>query len=189
MGIANFNKRHKNSAQCRENKKKKKIQDTIEKTKLNAAKFFAPRPPKIPATVSAPPRITLRPIVAAPIPSSSRLSPSPSHPHSTIPSACPKAADLLIDFRRRIELLPESVGRAGDDHPLAQFAGDPTGCVEEDEDAWEKFDRPLNTVLQKPLEDLKALVRVGEKGLIGLCRFLEYLVYSHGLQGGLIEGP
>ncbi|KAF8058599.1 hypothetical protein FPV67DRAFT_1565461 [Lyophyllum atratum] len=61
-------------------------------------------------------------------------------------------------------------------------------CVSQDEDAWEKYNGPLDTMLQKPPEDIRALVRVGELGLAGLCRFLEYLVVNHGIKGGLIEG-
>jgi hypothetical protein len=77
---------------------------------------------------------------------------------------------------------------ADDDHPLAMFAGDPTGCVKEGEDAWEKFDGPLNTLLQKPPHELQNLVRVGEKGLKGLCHFLEYLIMHHQVSGNLLEG-
>jgi hypothetical protein len=80
------------------------------------------------------------------------------------------------------------VGEADDEHPLASFAGDPTGCVKEGEDAWEKFDGPLNTLLQNSPHELQNLVRVGEKGLNGLCRFLEYLVTHHNVSGYLLEG-
>jgi hypothetical protein len=68
-----------------------------------------------------------------------------------------------------IEALSTDVGVADERHPLAAFAGNPAGCVDTGEDAWEKFDGPLNTLLQKPPEELQHLVRVGEKGLIGLC--------------------
>jgi len=95
---------------------------------------------------------------------------------------------LLRKFRTRIEELPQDVGEADENHPLAAFAGDPVGCVEEDEDAWEKFDGPLNSVLQKPADELRLLVRVGERGLIGLCCFLEYLVQHHRVTGYLFEG-
>lgn len=84
-------------------------------------------------------------------------------------------------------MLPASVGEATNDHPLAQFSGNPVGCVSKDEDAWEKFNRPLDTVLQKQPEELHVLVRIGDKGLIGLHRLLEYLVIHHGIQAGLIE--
>ena len=42
-------------------------------------------------------------------------------------------------------MLPTSVEEATDDHPLAQFSGNPVGCIGNDEDAWEKFNRPLDT--------------------------------------------
>jgi hypothetical protein len=84
-------------------------------------------------------------------------------------------------------MLPTSVGEATDDHPLAQFSGNPVGCISEDGDAWEKFNRPLDTVLQKQPEELHMLVRIGDKGLIGLHHLLEYLVIHHGIQARLIE--
>jgi len=87
-----------------------------------------------------------------------------------------------------IEALPHDVGDADEYHPLVQFAGDPMGCIEENEDAWEKFDRPLNMLLQKPQDELKHLVQVGENGLIGLCHFLEYLVTYHQVTGYLLKG-
>lgn len=101
---------------------------------------------------------------------------------------CPVGVALLQKFRARIEGLPPDVGEADERHPLAAYAGDPMGCVEADEDAWEKYDGPLNCLLQKPPDELRYLVRVGEKGLIGLCRFLEYLVQHHNVSGYLLEG-
>jgi hypothetical protein len=77
-----------------------------------------------------------------------------------------------------IEGLLQNVGEANANHPLAAYACDSTGCVEEDKDTWEKFDRPLNSLLQKPPDKLQYLIHVGEKGIIGLCCFLEYFV-SH----------
>ena len=47
-----------------------------------------------------------------------------------------------------VEVLPPDVGEANLNHPLVVFLGDPVGCVGEDEDAWEKFDGPLNRLLQ-----------------------------------------
>jgi hypothetical protein len=94
-------------------------------------------------------------------------------------SGCPIGVTLLCKFHAHIEALPHDIGDADKYHPLAQFTGDPMGCIEENEDAWEKFDVPLNTLLQKPQDELKHLVRVGKNGLIGLCCFLEYLVIYH----------
>jgi hypothetical protein len=85
-------------------------------------------------------------------------------------------------------MLPLTVGIAGDNHPQAQFSGSPVGCIGNNEDAWEKFDGPLNTLLQKPQEELQALCCIGEKGLIGFHWFLEYLVVHHSIEGALLEG-
>jgi hypothetical protein len=187
VGIQNYYKRHQNSEKCKENKKKYRAEQVIKRTKKAAHHFFAPRKPcaPIPPTIFLPP-----PVHAAPLNSTSGLQ-SSEKPGTVAPSGapvgCSVALGLLSKFRARIERLPLEVGEAGHDHPLAQFSGDPTGCVGEDEDTWEKFDRPLNTVLQKPPEELRALVRLGERGLIGLHQLLEYLVSHHGIKGALIE--
>ena len=101
---------------------------------------------------------------------------------------CAIGCALLRKFCARIEALPTSVGIADESHPLAVFSGNPVGCVGEDENAWEKFDGPLNTLLQRPPDELQHLVRVGEKGLIALCHLLEYLVACHQVSGVLLEG-
>jgi hypothetical protein len=85
-------------------------------------------------------------------------------------------------------VLPRDVGIADETHPLAAFSGDPTGCIDKDKDAWERFDGPLNMLLQKPTDELQHLVCIGEKGLIGLCCLLEYLVTDHQVSHVLFEG-
>ena len=57
-----------------------------------------------------------------------------------------------------VEALSTDVGVANKRHPLAAFSGNPAGCVDAGKDAWEKFDGPLNTLLQKPSEELQHLV-------------------------------
>jgi len=54
FGIQNYYKHHKGSVQCAMNKKKKNIEDTIEKTKQNALWFFCPKSPTMPPTVKVP---------------------------------------------------------------------------------------------------------------------------------------
>jgi len=93
-----------------------------------------------------------------------------------VPAGCPIGVELLHRLHSHVEALPLDIGIADDNHPLAAFAGDPEGCVGKDEDTWETFDRPLNTLLQKPQKELQYLVQVGEKGLIRLCHLLEYLM-------------
>jgi hypothetical protein len=61
------------------------------------------------------------------------------------------------------KLVPKvDTSRAAHDHPLAAFLGDPTGSVDDGEDAWEKWDGLLNTLLQKSPEELEKLVVVGQ---------------------------
>lgn len=187
VGIQNYYKRHKGSAQCAANKKKKKIKDAIDKTKQNASRFFHPRAPAVPSTVKVPTLVqshTYPPNLSTTLASPLEGCPSPV----PIKASCPIGVKLLQKLRSRIESLPLDVGVADETHPLAAFAEDPEGCVMDDEDAWEKFDGPLNTLLQKPPEELRYLVRVGHYGLIGLCRLLEYLVISHNVSGILLEG-
>ena len=50
-------------------------------------------------------------------------------------------------------------------------------------DAWEVFNGSLDTMLQKSPEELCSLVKIREKGLIGLHHLLHYF----GIIGGLIE--
>jgi hypothetical protein len=191
VGIQNYYKRHKGSAQCAANKKKKNNEDSAEKTKQNALKYFRLRAPIVPPTVkaSAPVQPHRWPtVVSRTLTPRSEGGSSRSPPLSRITTGCPIGIELLHKLRTRIESLPPAVGVADENHPLAAFAGDPEGCIADGEDAWETMDGPLNGLLQKPPEELQNLVRVGEKGLIGLCRLLEYLVTSHNVSGVLLEG-
>ena len=186
VGVANLG-HHRGSEKCKVNKKKRGTVKALKRLQTTAHDFFRPCAPPVPAQVISPSPInpTSRP--------SQSISHTPSNTYSIIPmenlalKGCMEVHQILSKFFNRIKMLPISVGEAGDDHPLAQFSGDPVGCVGEDEDAWEKFNRPLDTVLQKHPEEFHELVRVGDRGLIGLHRLLEYLVIHHGIQGGLIE--
>jgi hypothetical protein len=60
-----------------------------------------------------------------------------------VPAPSPVGVTLLCKFRTRIEGLPQGIGEADESHPLAAFTFNPVGCIEEDEDAWEKFNGPL----------------------------------------------
>lgn len=191
VGIQNYYKRHKGSAQCAANKKKKKIEDAIEKTKQNASRFFHPQAPAVPSTVKVPTLVqsyiyppSLSTTLASPLEGYFSCGPS----RVPIKASCPIGVKLLQKLRSWIESLPLDVDVADESHPLAAFAKDPEGCVTDGEDAWEKFDGQLNTLLQKPPEELQYLVRVGQYGLMGLCRLLEYLVISHDVSGVLLEG-
>lgn len=189
VGIANLTERHWKSAKCDKNRRKHKEMEVVEKTKAAAKTFFMLRPPKVPPTVSAPPRVQSNPLGPLALPGPSNSSNLTSKLTNTLPSIiCPLAIAHLQKLRSRIETLDERVEEAGPDHPLAGFSGDPAGFVLEGEDAWEKWDGPLNTILQKEPAEIRKLVSQGEKGLIALHGFLHYLVLNHGIKGGLIEG-
>ena len=138
------------------NKKKWKENEIVKQTKLTTMSFFGPRPSKVPATVTAPPPI--QPTFFAPAKSSLReiLEKNNCEP---VPG-CPFALQLLVSLHKCIKSLPKDTKEAGTDHPLAIFSSDPTGYVEDGEDAWEKWDGPLNTLLQKDPEELNRLVVV-----------------------------
>ncbi|KAG6875315.1 hypothetical protein C0993_009840, partial [Termitomyces sp. T159_Od127] len=177
-GLANWRKVHKGSKKCAENLKRWKATQVIVKSRMKAAQFFAPKAPHVEPTVSAP----------QPIQSTSLIPSKNQSPPMLSANACPDAMKLLYTFKRKIKALPTTVKVAHANHPLAAFSSDPQGCVEDGEDAWEEWDGPLNTLLQKKEDDLRDLVWIGDNGLIGLHRFLEYLVVHHGVKGALIEG-
>lgn len=87
-----------------------------------------------------------------------------------------------------MEGLPDTVPLGSRDHPLAAFSGDFKGSVPDDEEAWEVWNGPLDTLLQKSREELHAVVVRGEFGLLNLCNLLEYLARDHGIPGVLLEG-
>lgn len=151
-------------------------------------KWFRPRAPIVPPTVTAP--ALVKPTCLSSTSAQTNIHPSTKSTHLPPPAltGCPLGVALLQKFHARVEALPQEVGEADQNHPLAPFSGNPEGCVTDGEDAWEKFDGPLNTLLQRPPEELCDLVWIGEKGLIGLCRLLEYLVVHHQLSGHLFEG-
>lgn len=198
VGLPNYYERHKGSTQCTKNKKKWKEADVVNRTKSLAMSFFGPRPPKVPPTVTNPPPIqptsfipttpSHKP-VATETPERLNLESiaTTSHNPESI-RGCPIALQLLRSLHERISALPKGTKEASDDHPLAGFSGDPASAMVDGEDAWEKWDGPLNTLLQKDPEELDKLVVIGPRGLGGFHQFLSYLVSEHEIQGCLLEG-
>ena len=136
---------------------------------------------------------TLRP--AAMLPASGSqvgLVPMPTLPTpSQTPScqiSCSKAAALLTELRARIDRLPDTIELAGDECPLARFSGSFEGSVPKGEDAWEVWNRPLDTELQKSQEGMTMLVKRGAKGLDVIYGLFEYLASVHDIPGALLEG-
>ena len=114
-------------------------------------RFFKPCTPAVSATVSAPQPVMPQAVVSAL---------TAPHPQMSSPACtsglpeCPSGITLLETFCCHIKGLPLSIGVADENHPLVAFSGNPSGCVDKDEDAWENFDGPLKTVLQKLPEEL-----------------------------------
>ncbi|KAJ8690431.1 hypothetical protein PTI98_011859 [Pleurotus ostreatus] len=172
---------HKGSQKCNENKKKRAAELSANNAKGFFKKYFTTASAStsiVPSQVSIPETIQQYP----------RTAPSGHSSDAQAPQKppCPKGVALVRQFRQRINLIPAAVAPASSEHPLTRFAGPP--AVGNDEDAWEIYDGPLNTLLQQPEDKLRDLVRTGEKGLLGLCNFLESLVVDHGVMGALFEG-
>lgn len=192
-GLANL-KRHMESEKCAKQAKRNKENQRILQQRQLAKSYFT-GPPKVPSLVSRPPRI--HSTITTPLqPSTSTLAPKPT---GIRPPDTSQAADLpstsstiacLTSFKARIIELEQdfTIPEAGINHELAAFSANPEGCVGKNEDAWEKWDGPLNTLLQKEPSELRKLVVRGKRGLIGLHDFLLYLVVNHGVQGVLFEG-
>jgi hypothetical protein len=98
VGIQNYYKCHKGSAQCMTNKKCKKVKDTVEKTKQNAFKFFQPQVPGIPSAVTAPALINpqQRPTVSSTLVSHQDKTVDHTPPDAVVPiTGCPIGHKLL----------------------------------------------------------------------------------------------
>jgi len=155
---------HQAGKGCRENLRKAKERKTQEKTSANALKFFGLGAPKVPATITQPAHVHG---VASSITHSIPHSPSKStslspqqQPSQNLRHATASCSDVpcLANLYTHIQTIPTTVPEASIDHPFAQFAGDLSSCAPDGEDAWETWDGPLNTILQKGPEDLKKLV-------------------------------
>lgn len=193
-GVENLNKRHRNTASCKGKQAKLKQQTALKSSQSMLANFLKPKAPYVPSTIKSSAPIGSHP---APQPVIEGDSHHDSNRDSNTNEKTPKLnnqlpinqeIDLLEAFDARIKQLPPSVGIADVHHPLSQFARDPGVGMEVGEDAWEVWDGPLNTVLQRGPTELHGLVRLGDNGLPGLCRFLRCLVTQHGVAMGLIEG-
>jgi hypothetical protein len=111
VGIQNLKKRHRGSAKCKENKLKYQTQQSLQKSQAMVRQYFAPRPPNVPPTVTAPPRIQATPIANA---GKFRHHSTPPEPPNNLPSVtgCPEANRLLSEFHTKINKLPpERSGR------------------------------------------------------------------------------
>ena len=78
------------------------------------------------------------------------------------------------------------MGEADQNHPLAPFSGNPEGSVMDGEDAWEKFDGPLNTLLQRPLRSSATWFGLARKVSLGsvVCwNTLSYTIDLADIQG------
>ena len=118
-GIQNYYKQHKGRKKCEENKKEFQKKEVLKKQQLAARNYFAPCPPKVPTTVTAPALIR-----------STLLSRKSTDPYVTVnenpssksanqfvnlnkgPPPCPVALKILAKFHVCIISLPPEVDEA-----------------------------------------------------------------------------
>ncbi|TFK58748.1 hypothetical protein BDN72DRAFT_950059 [Pluteus cervinus] len=190
-GLPNYYKRHKSSDKCDKNLKKHEKESALKKLQKSAAAIFGVRrAPPVPPTVKPPPQLHADP------PTTEEATTGITTPgaSTTPPSASNHSPERLNQLRARIKELPSDTnGERPDldelDRPLSRFYGNLVGCVREGEDAWEKWDQPLNVALQRSPKDLSELVRLeGKVGLTHLCNFMEYLIRECGVPEVLLEG-
>ncbi|EDR03397.1 uncharacterized protein LACBIDRAFT_307198 [Laccaria bicolor S238N-H82] len=198
VGLANYFKRHKPSKACKVNKEKKVAKEALAKTQAKACQFFMPRGTAVPGPSASAAKLLVKPQTSRPatiLPASGSqvgqapmpILPTPSQTPSCQIS-CPRAATLLTELRARIDRLPDTIELAGDECPLARFSGSFEGSVPEGEDAWEVWNRPLDTELQKSQVEMMMLVKWGAKGLDVIYGLFEYLASAHNIPGALFEG-
>jgi hypothetical protein len=198
VGLANYFKRHKPSKACKENRGKKIAREALTKTQAKAHQFFIPQGATIPGLSASAAKLLVKPRTLRPaavfqalglqvglqqVPMPIFPTPSPSRQIS-----CSKAAVLLTELRMCINGLPDTIELAGDECPLARFSGSFEGSVSEGEDAWEVWNQPLDTELQKSQGEMMMLVKHGAKGLDAIYRLFEYLASVHNIPGALLEG-
>lgn len=191
-GLANFRQRHLGKEKCKENQRKRDEQAQkaaqLERTQAMFASFRRKPPEPVPPTIPEPPVVKPPhlPAMLAPEPEPAPINTPPPKLLPAIP--CQHATDLIEMLRKRIKSLPESVPVAQPNHPFSQFSGDLTGTVPKGEDAWEIWNGPLDTALQKGPAELQGLVAQGEYGLDALCNIFDYLARYHQVGGALFEG-
>ncbi|KAF4596881.1 hypothetical protein EYR40_007427 [Pleurotus pulmonarius] len=186
-GIGNLDKRHRGTKSCKKKKESNIRKQALHKEQEKMKSFFAPRvsAPRINPTVVAPPPVIAQPLAREYTPSTEEMT---SNGATEVTTGQVTGSALLDNLQLCINQLPLGADNMKEDHPLAVFAQDPVGSVPFGEDAWEVWDGPLNSALQRSPEELGQLMSVGRRGVKGIYRLLCYLVSHHNIPEELIEG-
>ena len=194
VGLANLEKRHRNSDACKNAQEKHKK----EENKKNTSLFNYFKGPKAPAMPSA--IIRSEPIQSHRSTPLQVIDASPvvlnQHKRSLADSdnvPVPIFKNILEEFRYYLNNLPDSIPEAAyDDKLVDALAGHPeihTNPTLQGDELWEGG---LNVFLKSVLgwgtdEDVGSLIK-GKKGLERLFDFVKYFIVKRGVSEGLFQG-
>jgi hypothetical protein len=104
----------------------------------------------------------------------------------------PVAVQALQTLYESMQRIPADTPLAGQDHRLANFAGDPQACVDPELDDWADilspmFKRSFGWGVEENRENVMGMLQRGEYGLDGFLRFLRYFVNHRGLAVAMFE--
>lgn len=105
-------------------------------------------------------------------------------------SHSPPPRSVFDRIREAAGRLPSSIPFATAEDVLARFSGVPSVDPTEYDDPWEMADRALNPVVGYgcSVSEIASIIRRGEKGVEGLCNWMELCVSSLHIDPALLEG-
>ncbi|KAF9006383.1 hypothetical protein BDZ89DRAFT_1233208 [Hymenopellis radicata] len=189
-GAKALDKIHRGKKSCSDNQKRR----NAKRNQPSLMSMFAKQPkakPTVPLVKAPPP---IQPRKATSGPSTSRQSPtspfSSSQPRREGTDNGPTGISILDTLRARIQALSDAIPEATSDDELAAFCGDPPGgiIVNDPLEAWEIWDPPLNTLLQRSPNDLQMLVKRGQYGIRNLYHVFRHVAVDLRVDVGLLEG-
>ncbi|KJA13394.1 hypothetical protein HYPSUDRAFT_151636, partial [Hypholoma sublateritium FD-334 SS-4] len=88
-----------------------------------------------------------------------------------------------------ISSLPDNIPIGTEEDTIAQFSGDPSSGLEDDEDGWEMVDKALNRVIGygTTATEIENIIRRGRYGMDGMFLWLKECVYTLGIDEALLE--
>lgn len=197
-GLANLEKRHRQTPTCYNNRAKRAKEELKnQKKKKNGSLlnyFKNPKATSIPSTVSNP----------APVHSHKLAPEQVADTRAALPTALQYDEPIFLSkavvfngflarFQYLIENLPESIPEASDYDRLAIFAVRPCDFDDTSIPSGELWEEVVNKVLKSMFGwgmegNMDDIIRRGRKGLDGLAEFVKYFVVKRGVDEALFEG-